>query len=97
MYRVLKNNGRTLILEFSIPSNPLLKKLYLFYFRKILPKIGGLLSGDGFAYRYLNETVETFPYGENFCKIMENNNFKNVRAFPLTFGIATIYAGDKIS
>ena len=61
MHRVLKNEGRSLILEFSLPDNSLLKKFYLFYFRKILPKVGGLISGDSLAYRYLNETVETFP------------------------------------
>lgn len=95
LYRVLKKGGRVLILEFSLPTNTLLKKLYLFYFRRILPKIGGLVSGDSYAYSYLNQSVETFPYGDSFCDILRQNGFKNVSFYPLTFGIASIYKGDK--
>ncbi len=95
MFRVLKPGGRAIVLEFSLPQNALLRRLYLFYFRNILPRIGGLISGDSYAYRYLNETVETFPYGEAFCELMRAAGFQNVRATPLTFGIATIYQGDR--
>ena len=95
MLRVLRKNGRSLILEFSLPSNFIMKRLYLFYFRNILPFIGSLVSGDAYAYNYLNQSVETFPYGQEFCKIMQKNGFKNVKKYPLTFGIATIYSGDK--
>jgi len=95
MYRVLNKKGRVLILEFSLPQNTILKKLYLFYFRYILPKIGALISGDAYAYNYLNQSVETFPYGEKFCNVLEANGFKNVSFHPLTFGIASIYQGDK--
>ncbi|HED10928.1 MAG TPA: dimethylmenaquinone methyltransferase, partial [Caldithrix abyssi] len=95
MIRVLKPGGRSLILEFSLPENALMRKLYLFYFRHVLPKIGALISGDSYAYNYLNQTVETFPYGDAFCRLMEEAGFKNVSAYPLTFGIATIYRGDK--
>lgn len=95
MHRVLKKNGRALILEFSLPKNALMRGLYLFYFRNILPRIGGLISGDSFAYRYLNDTVESFPYGEDFCKLMRDAGFRDVKTAPLTFGIATIYQGDK--
>ena len=94
MLRVLKPGGRALILEFSLPSNPVLRRCYLFYFRHILPRIGALVSGDASAYRYLNQTVETFPYGENFCTLMKDAGFTAVKANPLTFGIATIYQGD---
>ena len=95
MHRVLKKNGRALILEFSLPNNALLRGLYLFYFRNILPRIGGLISGDSFAYRYLNDTVESFPYGEEFCNLMRDAGFRDVKMAPLTFGIASIYQGDK--
>jgi len=95
IHRILNPEGRALILEFSLPSNRPFRAFYLFYFRNVLPKLGGLLSGDWYAYKYLNETVETFPYGEEFCALMRDAGFKNVRAFPLTFGIATIYQGDK--
>ena len=95
MYRVLKKNGRILVLEFSLPKNKIIRALYLFYFRRILPIIGGLVSGDSYAYNYLNQSVESFPYGEDFCDILKKNGFKNVKYHPLTFGIASIYQGDK--
>lgn len=95
MYRVLKPGGRALILEFSLPANGLFRKLYLFYFRRILPLIGGLISGDMAAYRYLNQTVESFPYGRDFCDLMRDAGFVNVAFEPLTFSIAAIYRGDK--
>ncbi len=95
MQRVLNPGGRAIILEFSLPSNRLIRSAYLFYFRHILPKIGGLISGDSYAYGYLNKTVETFPYGDEFCQLMRDVGFENVKMKPLTFGIATIYYGDK--
>jgi len=95
MRRILKPGGRALILEFSLPASWLMRKLYLFYFRHILPRLGAVISGDRSAYRYLNETVETFPYGEAFCRLMTEAGFHSVVAHPLTFGIATIYQGDK--
>jgi len=95
LFRILKHKGRVLILEFSLPGNFILKQLYLFYFRYILPGIGSVISGDGYAYNYLNQSVETFPYGEEFCNILRKNGFKNVHFHPLTFGIASIYWGDK--
>ena len=94
MHRVLKPGGRSIILEFSLPRRPL-RGLYLFYLRHILPRIGALLSGDGSAYRYLNQTVETFPYGDAFCDLMREAGFDTVTATRLSLGIATIYCGDK--
>ena len=96
MYRVLGSGGRALILEFSLPENRFFRSLYLFYFRKILPVFGSIISGDSYAYRYLNQTVETFPFGEDFLKLMKSAGFSDVKATPLTFGIATIYQGDKL-
>jgi len=95
MHRVLKPGGRSLILEFSLPSNKIVRAGYLLYFRHILPLIGAIVSGDGEAYRYLNRTVETFPYGEEFCGLMRRAGFREVRENRLTLGIATIYQGDK--
>ncbi|UCC44995.1 MAG: bifunctional demethylmenaquinone methyltransferase/2-methoxy-6-polyprenyl-1,4-benzoquinol methylase UbiE [Candidatus Zixiibacteriota bacterium] len=96
MYRVLRPNGRALILEFSIPRSRLIRYWYLFYFRFIMPVIGGLVSGDDSAYRYLNETVETFPYGKDFCRLMSDAGFNDVKREELTFGIASIYCGEKL-
>jgi demethylmenaquinone methyltransferase/2-methoxy-6-polyprenyl-1,4-benzoquinol methylase len=95
MNRILKTGGRALILEFSLPANRVFRFLYLYYFRKVLPKIGALISGDKYAYSYLNETVESFPYGTDFKKLMSSAGFVHVESTPLTFGISTIYQGDK--
>lgn len=95
MARVLKPGGRVLILEFSLPAMPVLRPLYLFYLRHVLPLVGGVLSGDLKAYRYLNVTIESFPYGEAFCRLLREAGFVQVRANPLTLGVATIYQGDR--
>ncbi len=96
MVRVLRPGGKVLILEFSLPSNSFLRWCYLKYFRYILPIFGAIISGDKKAYKYLNITVETFPYGGEFCSIMEKAGFVKVEAKPLTFGIATIYVGSVV-
>ena len=95
MLRVLVPGGRAVLLEFSLPENWIFRRLYLFYFRHILPLLGGLVSGDNHAYRYLNQTVETFPYGEEFRGWMERAGFVHVKVQPLTFGIAALYTGEK--
>ena len=95
IHRVLTLNGRILVLEFSLPSNQKLKAAHLFYLRHFIPKIGGWISKNKEAYRYLNETIESFPYGENFCALLSSAGFKNVKAHPLTFGVVTLYQGDK--
>jgi demethylmenaquinone methyltransferase/2-methoxy-6-polyprenyl-1,4-benzoquinol methylase len=95
MYRALKPGGRALILEFSLPPNRAVRRVYLIYLRHILPRLGALISGDSSAYRYLNETIETFPYGDAFCQLMTSAGFTSVACTPLTFGIASIYAGEK--
>jgi demethylmenaquinone methyltransferase/2-methoxy-6-polyprenyl-1,4-benzoquinol methylase len=96
MNRVLiPSKGRAVILEFSKPASPLLKAVYLFYFNKILPVIGRLISSDADAYRYLPESVDNFPEVENFVKMMEKAGFDNVRYWKLFNGIAVIYRGEK--
>jgi demethylmenaquinone methyltransferase/2-methoxy-6-polyprenyl-1,4-benzoquinol methylase len=95
IFRVLKPKGRLLVLEFSLPDNRYIKVMYLFYFRKILPKIGSWLSGDRYAYHYLNQTVETFPYGKSFCDVLCTAGFQNIVAHPLTLGLASIYMAEK--
>ncbi|MBW7909452.1 MAG: bifunctional demethylmenaquinone methyltransferase/2-methoxy-6-polyprenyl-1,4-benzoquinol methylase UbiE [Kiritimatiellae bacterium] len=94
MRRVLRPGGRALVLEFSQPTSRWFRGLYFFYLRHILPGIGGWFSGDREAYRYLNVTIETFPSGEKFCALMREAGLVNVRAIPLTLGIASIYVGD---
>jgi demethylmenaquinone methyltransferase/2-methoxy-6-polyprenyl-1,4-benzoquinol methylase len=95
IFRVLKTGGKTFILEFSLPANKILRKLHLFYLRHIIPGVGAVISRDKHAYRYLNKTIETFPYGESFCELMQRAGFRNVRFNPLSFGVVTIYQGEK--
>jgi demethylmenaquinone methyltransferase/2-methoxy-6-polyprenyl-1,4-benzoquinol methylase len=97
MLRVLRPGGRALILECSQPRSAVLRAFYLLYMRHIMPAIGGLISGDSQAYRYLNRTVESFPYGETFCSMMRDSGFEHVKAIPQTMGAATIYQGDRKS
>ncbi len=93
--RVLKQGGTVAILEFSKPEKFPIKQLYNFYFKNILPLLGRMVSKDNSAYTYLPESVNEFPYGDNFVAIMKNCNFKTVKAKKVTFGIATIYIGVK--
>jgi demethylmenaquinone methyltransferase/2-methoxy-6-polyprenyl-1,4-benzoquinol methylase len=95
IYRVLKENGTLVILEFSIPEKFPVKHLYHFYFQNILPFVGKIISKDKRAYNYLPESVKAFPSGNNFLKIMDATGFTDTKCIPLTFGIASIYTGKK--
>jgi demethylmenaquinone methyltransferase/2-methoxy-6-polyprenyl-1,4-benzoquinol methylase len=94
MHRVLRAGGRAVILEFSMPSSPAFESLYRFYFLTVLPKIGGLFSKQS-AYQYLPDSVLEFPSRDEFKAMMANAGFKNIRHFDLTFGISTVYVGEK--
>ena len=65
----------------------------MFYLRFVLPFVGGMVSGDYEAYRYLNTSIEGFPYGESFTRLMLDAGFSKVHRHELSFGIATIYEG----
>ncbi len=93
--RVLKPGGKFMILEFSKPQKAPFKQLYYFYFTKILPLIGRLVSRDSNAYTYLPESVNEFPDGERFLTILADVGFEKNKCFPQTFGIATIYEAFK--
>lgn len=95
MYRVLKPGGACVILEFSRPVSFPFKQIYTFYFFKILPFIGKLVSKDSYAYTYLPDSVDEFPDGEKFLGILETIGFSNLSLKRLSFGIATIYSGVK--
>jgi demethylmenaquinone methyltransferase/2-methoxy-6-polyprenyl-1,4-benzoquinol methylase len=95
MNRVLNNNGTIVILEFSKPQHFPFKQIYNFYFKSILPLIGRLVSKDSSAYTYLPESVQEFPFGAQFIKHLQDAGFKNCTYKTLTFGVSTIYTGDK--
>lgn len=93
--RVLSPGGRVVFLEFSQPEGFPVRQLYNFYFTNILPQWGRLFSKDNFAYRYLPDSVKSFPYGEAFLDELRSCGFVKVCYTPLTFGIATIYEAQK--
>ena len=95
-HRVLKPGGRLIILEFSLPTNRLLRALYNFYFTKILPRTATWISRDKTgAYKYLPQSVNTFISPESMQQMMRDAGFADVQAFPLTFGICICYRGLK--
>ncbi len=95
IHRVLKAKGRCLILEFSLPPKPI-RGFFLFYLRYILPWIGALLSHHLYAYRYLNQTIEHFPSGKDFCLLMKEAGFIRLRTVPMALGSVMLYVGEKV-
>jgi demethylmenaquinone methyltransferase/2-methoxy-6-polyprenyl-1,4-benzoquinol methylase len=95
IYRVMNTGGTLAVLEFSKPKKFPVKQLYNFYFKYITPAIGKIFSKDSSAYSYLPESVNAFPDGEDFLNVLRKAGFKNAKALPQTFGIASIYIADK--
>jgi demethylmenaquinone methyltransferase / 2-methoxy-6-polyprenyl-1,4-benzoquinol methylase len=95
MHRVLKPGGRLAVLEFSIPTAPLVRAVYLPYFRYVLPRIGRLVSGHGSAYTYLPASVGSFIAPDVMLRLLGDSGFREPKATPLTFGIVTLYTGQK--
>ena len=93
MYRILRPGGKAVILELSVPGNPVLLAAYKLYFLHLLPVIGGLVSGDKDAYRYLPASVLGFPAPEKFKGMMREAGFSDVRATAMTFGICRMFTG----
>ena len=91
--RALRSGGTAVILEFSQPPNPMFAKLYQFYSRRVLPGIGGLISGSSEAYTYLPESVQKFPDAPGLASKMEQAGFRNVRFDYMTFGIVALHTG----
>ena len=95
MNRVLKPNGKLIVLEFSKPTIFPFKQLFNFYFKNILPSIGRLTSKDPKAYQYLYESVQAFPDGKQFEAVLQKTNFHSTKSISLTLGICSIYIGKK--
>ena len=93
--RVLKPNGAFVILETSVPTNSIYKFGYNLYTKFILPIVGKLFSKDKVAYKYLSNSAAVFPYGKNLNNILEKIGFINIKHWPQTMGVATIYKAYK--
>ena len=91
--RVLRPSGALVVLEFSSPRAFPIKQVYDWYSRRVLPRIGGLLSPDQGAYEYLPNSVAAFPDGTDFLRRMRSAGFADLEWTPLTFGIASLYKG----
>ncbi len=96
IHRVLTLDGQAIILEFSLPAFPLFKSIYLFYFKRLLPLIGRLVSKDRTAYSYLPASVEKFPSIAEFTAWLKNAGFEQVEYWKLLNGVAVIYRATKI-
>jgi demethylmenaquinone methyltransferase/2-methoxy-6-polyprenyl-1,4-benzoquinol methylase len=95
MRRVLRPGGRLAVLEFSIPTTPVLRQIYLTYFNHVLPKIGRMFSRHNAAYGYLPASVGAFSTPAEFTATLGSLGFETVRAVPLTFGIVFLYTASR--
>ena len=93
--RVLQPGGNLVILETAVPTNFPMKQFYGFYTQKVLPILGSLFSKDKAAYRYLSDSAAAFPFGKVFNNILLKNGFIEVKDFPQTLGVASIYCAKK--
>ncbi|TET48974.1 MAG: bifunctional demethylmenaquinone methyltransferase/2-methoxy-6-polyprenyl-1,4-benzoquinol methylase UbiE [Actinomycetota bacterium] len=95
-YRVIKKSGRIIILEFNYIEKGFFGYLFKFYLSRIMPFVGGFITGDRWAYRYLAGTIKEFPELKKFKRLMENAGWESVQHLPLTMNICNVYTGYKI-
>jgi demethylmenaquinone methyltransferase / 2-methoxy-6-polyprenyl-1,4-benzoquinol methylase len=94
-YRVLKPNGKATVIEFRMPSNKIIKSIYKFYFKNILPVLGGIISGDKAAYTYLPDSVQEFDAQVNLEKLLTNSGFKEIKKYNFTFQTVQVVIATK--
>lgn len=92
-HRVLRPGGHLLVLDFSMPEN-IFAAPYRLYLHHVLPRIAGWLTGNSGAYDYLGDSIETFPRGQQFCRLLEKAGYSNPICHPLCMGIASIYTAE---
>jgi demethylmenaquinone methyltransferase/2-methoxy-6-polyprenyl-1,4-benzoquinol methylase len=95
MWRVLNTNGHLLVLEFSLPTTPMLRAAYRFYLHRCLPLLGSLLTQKKSAYDYLGDSIEEFPSGNAMCELIRETGYISPSFECLTGGIVTIYTASK--
>ncbi len=93
--RVLRPGGKAVILELSVPQNKVVRWVYDLYFLHILPWVGGSISGDRAAYKYLPASVHNFPAPKDFCAMMETAGFRGVRCKTFTLGLCRMFVGER--
>lgn len=94
-HRVLKDGGKATIIEFQMPENKIFKGLYKFYFKRILPLVGGIFSKNKSAYKYLPDSVEEFDEKIRLPDLLKGVGFKSVKKYKLTFGIVQVVIAEK--
>jgi len=94
-HRVLKENGKATVIEFQMPENKIFKSLYKFYFKKILPFIGGIISKNKTAYQYLPDSVEEFDEKIVLVDLLKEAGFRSIKKYKLTFGIVQVVIAEK--
>lgn len=93
--RVLKPGGTLVVLDFSLPTNPMLRSVYRLYLHHVLPRIAGILTGNRAAYQYLGDSIERFPRGDEMKRLITSHGFESAEAYPLAGGISSVYVGEK--
>ena len=94
-YRILKPNGKATVIEFRMPSNKIIKSIYRFYFKNILPVLGGIISGDKAAYTYLPDSVEEFDEKVNLENLLIKSGFKEIKKYNFTFQTIQVLIASK--
>jgi len=95
LYKYLIPGGQILILELTLPDIDWLQKIYLMYFKRLLPIIGKMVSRNTFAYDYLPHSVISFPPSPNFSQMMQHAGFIQVKWLPMTAGVCTLFVGER--
>ena len=95
MRRILNDKGHLLVLEFSLPTTPILRAAYRFYLHRCLPLLGSFLTQNKSAYDYLGDSIEDFPHGDAMCELMRETGYISASFEPITGGIVTIYTATK--
>lgn len=94
-HRILKSNGKATIIEFRMPSNKIINNVYKFYFKNILPVLGGIISGDKAAYTYLPDSVQEFDEKIDLEKLLLNSAFRKIEKYNFTFGTVQVLIATK--